>query len=149
MRLDSALQGSIPHVMTFDALAYALVHPEKIIKDESGRILQDVIDSYRSDPSYYDKIRTLMIAHFRADWERIISGGYERTPEEMLRYRRSLPRESLNRDYVKSYGEKVIADFLFEHDIIYKYERNFWWDGCNYRPDFTIGDNRGIVNQWC
>ena len=153
-RLDSDLQGSIPHVMTFDALAYALVHPEKIIKDEpegeqsQSRALQDVIDSYRSDPNYSDKIRALMMAHFRADWERIVSGGYERTPAEMLRYRRSLPRESLDGKYVKSFGEKVITDFLFEHDIIYRYERNFWWNGRNYRPDFTIGENRGIVIEY-
>ena len=56
----------------------------------------------------------------------------------LLRFRRSLPRESLGGEYVKSYGEKVIADFLFEHDIAYKYERNHWWSGINYRPDFTI-----------
>ena len=89
-----------------------------------------------------------MMAYFRADWEHIVSGGYDRTPEEILRYRRSLPRESLDGKYVKSFGEKVIADFLFEHDIIYRYERNFWWDGRNYRPDFTIGDNRGIVIEY-
>ena len=150
-RLDSDLQGSSPHVMTFDALAYALVHPEKIIKDEpegeqsQSRALQDMIDSYRSDSNYYDKIRALMMAHFRADWERII-----RPPAEMLRYRRSLPRESLDGKYVKSRGEKVIADFLFEHDITYRYEWNFWWNGVNYRPDFTIftGDNRGIVIEY-
>ena len=153
-RLDSDLQGSIPHVMTFHALAYALVHPEKIIFDEpegeqsQSRALQDVIDRYRSDTNYYDKIRALMMAHFRADWEHIVSGGYDRTPAEMLRYRRSLPRESLDGKYVKSFGEKVIADFLFEHDIIYRYERNFWWNDRPYRPDFTIGDNRGIVIEY-
>ena len=150
-RLDSDLQGSIPHVMTFHALAYALVHPEKIIFDEpegeqsQSRALQDVIDRYRSDTNYYDKIRALMMVHFRADWERII-----RPPAEMLRYRRSLPRESLDGKYVKSRGEKVIANFLFEHNIEYKYERNFPWNGIPYRPDFTIftGDNRGIVIEY-
>ena len=153
-RLTSYLQSSIPHVMTFHALANALVHPERILFDEpegeqsQSRALQDVIDRYRSDTNYYDKIRALMMAHFRADWERIVSGGYERTPAEMLRYRRSLPRESLDGKYVKSFGEKVIADFLFEHDIKYSYERNFWWDGRPYRPDFTIGDKRGIAIEY-
>ena len=151
-RLDSDLQGSIPHVMTFHALAYALVHPEKIIFDEpegeksQSRAIQDVIDGYRRDSNYYDKIRTLMMAYFRADWDRIILG--DRNPAEMLCYRRSLRRESLNGDYVKSFGEKVIANFLFEHDIKYKYERNFWWNDGNYRPDFTIGDKRGIIIEY-
>ena len=86
-----------------------------------------------------------MMAHFRADWERII-----RPLAEMLRYRRSLPRESLDGKYVKSRGEKAIANFLFEHNIEYKYERNFPWNGIPYRPDFTIftGDNRGIVIEY-
>ncbi|MHC5732844.1 MAG: PDDEXK family nuclease, partial [Nostoc sp.] len=68
----------------------------------------------------------------------------------MLRYRRSLPREGLDGNYYKSFGEKVIANFLLEHNITYKYERNFWWDGINYRPDFTIvtGENQGIVIEY-
>ena len=109
-RLTSYLQDSIPHVMTFHALAYALVHPEEILVDEpdgeqsQSRTLQDVIDRRLRDPNYYDEIRALMIAHFRDDWERIVSGGYDKTPKEMLRYRRSLPRESLDGKYVKSFG---------------------------------------------
>ena len=155
-RLTSYLQSSIPHVMTFHALAHALVHPDKILFDEpegeqsQSRALQDVIDQYLHDPNYYDQIRTLMMAYFRADWARIVSGGYDRPQEEMLRYRRSLPLESLDGKYVKSFGEKVIANFLFEHNIKYRYEQNFWWNGINYRPDFTIstGDKRGIVIEY-
>ena len=82
-----------------------------------------------------------MLAHFKDDWERIIEGGYDNSKEALLRFRRSLPRESLRGDFVKSFGEKVIADFLFEHDITYRYERNHWWSGINYRPDFTIFKN--------
>lgn len=154
-RLTSQLQSSIPHVMTFHALAYALIHPEEnILFDEpdgeqsKSRSLQDVIDSYLHNPDYYEEIRALMMAHFREDWERIVLGGYDRSPEEMLRYRRSLSREGLDGTYLKSFGEKVIADFLFEHDIKYKYERNFRWNGINYRPDFTIGNNQGIVIEY-
>jgi hypothetical protein len=45
---------------------------------------------------------------------------------------------------------EVIADFLFEHDIPYKYECNFWWNGINYRPDFTIfaPSDTGIVVEY-
>lgn len=156
-RLTSQLQDSIPHVMTFHALAYALVHPEEsLLFDEpdgaqnKSRALQSVIDAYLHEPDYYEEIRTLMMAHFREDWERIASGGYDKSPEEMLRYRRSLSREGLDGTYLKSFGEKVIADFLFEHDIKYRYERNFWWNEINYRPDFTIftGDNQGIIIEY-
>ncbi len=66
----------------------------------------------------------------------------------MLRYLRLLPNEGFDGKYYKSFGEKVIANFLFEHDIQYKYERNFWWNEINYRPDFTIGDNQGIIIEY-
>ncbi|MEW6496813.1 MAG: hypothetical protein AB1589_30460 [Cyanobacteriota bacterium] len=76
-----------------------------------------MIDDYRRDPNYYKKIRALMMVHFREDWERIALGGYNKNPQEMLFYRRSLPREGLDGTYLESFGEKVIADFLFEHNI--------------------------------
>lgn len=156
-RLTKQLQGSIPHVMTFHALAYALVHPEESIlfnepdgEQSKSRTLQAMIDDYLRDPDFHEEIRALMIAHFREDWERIALGGYDKSPEEMLRYRRSLPREGLDGTYLKSFGEKVIADFLFEHDIKYRYERNCWWNGVNYHPDFTVftRDNQGIVIEY-
>ncbi len=153
-RLASYLRNSIPHVMTFHKLAYALVHPGRILRDEpegeqsQSRAVQAVIDQHLRDPHYYDRIRALMVAYFRGDWDRIVLGEHDRTPEDMLSYRRSLSRESLDGRYVKSFGEKIIADFLFEHDIKYRYERNFRRDGINYRPDFTIGDNRGVVIEY-
>ena len=155
-RIASFVPESTPHVMTFHALAYAIVHPEKILYDEpegpqsQSRVLQTQIDRYVRNPCYFDEVRTLMMAYFRSDWERIVSGGYDRSRKEMLRYRRALRRESLDGTYVKSFGEKVIANFLFEHDVKYQYERNFRWNGDNYRPDFTIltGDNCGVVLEY-
>jgi len=137
---------ALPHVMTFHALAYAIVRPEEsLLHDvpdgesrELSRVFQQVIDDHLREPVFKGKIRELMLAHFRADWERIVEGRYDQTQEEFLRYRRSLPRVTLDGQHVKSYGEKLIADFLFEHGVAYKYERNHWWNDINYRPDFTI-----------
>ena len=136
----------LPHVMTFHALAYAIVHPEEpILYDDSegggqalSQVFQFVVDDHLQMSPHREKIRELMLAHFREDWDRIVEGCYDKSKEELLRFRRSLPTESLGGDYVKSWGEKVIADFLFEHDVSYKYERNHLWSGINYRPDFTI-----------
>lgn len=147
---------ALPHVMTFHALAHSIIHPEEAIlfngaEGESqglSRVFQDVIDDHLQLPEFHRRIRKLMLAHFREDWDRIIDGGYDRSKDEQLKFRRSLPRESLGGDYVKSYGEKVIADFLFEHGVAYKYERYHWWSGINYRPDFTIfmDERRGHEN---
>ena len=144
--IATKLNVTLPHVMTFHALAYAIVHPEESLlyndsegeSQELNRVAQQVIDDHLKIPEFGDQIRKLMLAHFREDWDRIVEGCYDKSKEEFLQFRRSLPRESLRGEYVKSFGEKVIADFLFEHDIAYKYERNHWWSGINYRPDFTI-----------
>lgn len=145
-RLEKYFGDSIPHVMTFHALAYAIVHPEEaLLYDDpasnslaKSRSLQYVIDDFLRDPKFKDEIRLLMLEHFRTDWEKIVSGGYDLEKSELLEYRRSLPNVSLRGEYLKSHGEKLIADFLFEHDIPYQYERNYWWNGVNYRPDFTV-----------
>lgn len=157
-RFASHLQSNIPHVLTFHGLAYALVRPEEsILKDDpdgeqsKSRTLQEIIDTYIQNPVSKEEVRILMMAHFREDWERIAFGGYNKSPEEILKYSRSLIREGIDGKYYKSSGEKLIADFLFEHDIKFKYERNFWWNGINYRPDFTIvkeNEESGIVIEY-
>ena len=150
-RLAETLGESLPHVMTFHALAYALVHPEEnlIFDNEDAnqpllsREIQKVIDEHVKSGKYKERIRDLMLAHFREDWKDIVNGRSRMNMKDSLAHYRALPRESLKGDYVKSYGEKVIADALFEHGIEYKYERNFRWNGTNYRPDFTISTGRG------
>ncbi|WP_139557983.1 UvrD-helicase domain-containing protein [Methylotetracoccus oryzae] len=149
---------TLPHVMTFHALAYAVIHPEEsLLYNEAdgqakglSRVVQQVIDDHLQIPAIKEQIRQLMLAHFREDWDRIAEGCYNQSKEELLRFRRSLPKESLAGEYVKSYGEKVIADFLFEHDIPYKYERNHWWSGINYRPDFTVfkAPKSGVIIEY-
>ena len=92
-----------------------------------------------------------MLGRYRDDWERVVAGSFHLSMDEMLHHRRGLPSESQNRDYVKSYGQKVIANALFEHAVEYRYELSHRWDGINYRPDFTIarGDIGGvIVETW-
>lgn len=157
-RLEAYFGDNLPHVMTFHALAYAIVHPEEslLYDDPSGNVLaksqslQSVIDDFLHDPIYKGKIRNCMLSHFSTDWERIISGGYNLERPEFIKYRRSLPNISLRGEYLKSHGEKLIADFLFEHDIDYKYERNYWWKGVNYRPDFTIflSHDSGLIVEY-
>ncbi len=90
--------GTLPHVMTFHALAYALVQPEKILLDEPEapvlkKTLQKVVDLYLDDSDYTDQIRDLMMKHFRDDWEqheewkRIVSERHGPKAEEILGYR--------------------------------------------------------------
>lgn len=145
-RLDKRLNGKIPFTMTFHALAYALVHPEESILYDNptgnhlalSRAFQNIINDHLNQPEFEILIREIMLAHFRQDWERILQGGLNLSKEEMLLLRRSRLNESLGGQAVKSFGEKVVADFLFEHNVAYKYERNHDWNNINYRPDFTL-----------
>jgi DNA helicase-4 len=70
--------------------------------------------------------------------------------DEFLAHRRSLPRETLAGETVKSFGERVIANALFENDVRYAYERSHRWNGVNYKPDFTVAGpgGRGIVIEY-
>lgn len=147
-----------PHVMTFHALAHALIHPqEELVFDDTGqnqlglsREVQEAIDEHVRSRELGGTIRNLMLDYFRDDWERIVDGRFESTMEEFLAHRRSLPRETLQGEYVKSFGEKVIANALFEHGVEYRYERNFRWNGINYKPDFTLLRNGhgGVVIEY-
>ena len=157
-KISSKLNITLPHVMTFHALAYSIVHPEEsLLYDESeggsqklSQTVQQVIDDHLRIPKFREKIRNLMLTHFRDDWERIVEGRHDQSKEEFLRFRRSLPHFSLRGEQVKSYGEKLIANFLFEYDITYKYERNHWWNGINYRPDFTVfkTEKSGVIIEY-
>ncbi|HNT78249.1 MAG TPA: UvrD-helicase domain-containing protein [Anaerolineae bacterium] len=152
-RLAQVLGTALPHVMTFHALAHAIVDPqEKMLYDDLSaaqfglsREVQEVIDEHIQSTDYRNCIQDLMFAYFREDWERIIDGKFYLAMDEFLSYRRLLPRESLKGDYVKSFGEKVIANTLFEYGVEYYYESNFPSGDGNYRPDFKIPDGAGGV----
>lgn len=156
-RLASALpENELPHVMTFHALAYALVHPQQELifddptTDQFGVSLevQEVIDEHIRSSEYRPKIRDLMLAHYREDWERIVDGRFQLTMDEFLDHRRSLPRESIDGKYVKSFGEKTIANALFEHGVEYRYERSHSWNGVNYRPDFSLHRAQVVIEYF-
>lgn len=153
-------KAPLPHIMTFHALAYALVPGAKALlvnssdgSDQSlNQVFQGVLLDAMARPDFEDLVRKLMLGHFRADWESIVRGGLNLNRDEMLAFRRSLVSETLRGEYVKSYGEKVIANFFFEHDIPYMYEQHHWVSGRNYRPDFTVPKSdsmsQGVVIEY-
>jgi DNA helicase-4 len=135
-----------PHVMTFHALAYALVKADQdILLDSSdgdalaqSAKVQQIIDRYLERDDHQARVRDAMLGYFREAWDAIDRHGLLMTQEELFQIRRGLNFETLGGDFVRSYGEKLIANTLFEHGVDYKYERNFTRGGFNYRPDFTL-----------
>jgi DNA helicase-4 len=135
-----------PHVMTFHALARAIVNPkEELIYNDSREenqgldgVFHDAIRDRLDEDIFLSRVRELMIAQFKEDWDDLINSGYNLTPEQLYQYQKSQAKETLRGEYVKSHGEKVIANFLFEHDIPYLYEKTHYIQGKVCHPDFTI-----------
>ena len=158
IRLSESNDDVIPHVMTFHALAYAIVHLEdRLLYDDFAseqlslsRAVQQIIDDHLRDLQMQSEFRSMMLSHFRGEWEHIVEGGHTKKKDEFLEFRRSLSGQAMGGETVKSFGEKVIADFLFEHDVSYQYERNWWWSERNYRPDFTLplGHSKGLIIEY-
>lgn len=93
---------------------------------------------------------------FRRELEQLDRLGSHLSKEEYAAFRRSMVDYTLGGETVKSNGEKFIADFLFEHGILYRYEKVWSWDkqdrlrGTAYRPDFSIidGGHDVILEHW-
>jgi DNA helicase IV len=146
---EPAEEAEYPFVRTFHALAYGIVHPEETPlydSDEDPRhtnfIKRHVIDPFLKDKTSaeHQLMRKVMLDYFRSDWSQYFSANHEQgsNRKEELSFRLSMPNVGLDGTYYKSRGEKIIANYLFEHDISFKYEKNVFWNGVNYRPDFTI-----------
>ena len=148
-RIGDHLGDQSPYVMTFHALAYALVHPtEAIMMDDTNsktlsRFVTEIVDQKIRHPITFLRIRSFMMQYFRDEWDARIQSGHNLEKDEFLKMKRRQPSETLNGEYAKSYGERLIANTLFENDIEYKYERNFFMHGSPYHPDFAINLPRG------
>ena len=146
----ASLGCPMPFVMTFHALAYAIVHPsdDLLMNDSSDgtgslraaveRTVQDLL----SDPDTYAAMRKVMTAHYEADWSSLEQGHVALGPHDALALLRAPSLETLNGEFVKSLGEQAIANFLFEHAVPYRYEQTLYWEGRPYRPDFTVSYGR-------
>ena len=138
---------------TFHSLAYQIVdqvvqlETGKILFDERGEFSQKKLsvfvqtifqDLRKADPT----IEKRLYSYFRKELQDINVEQHRKffTDKEYLSYRRNLKYVTLKCEQVKSRGEKYIADFLFEHDIKYQYEKPYRWENRAYRPDFTLSD---------
>jgi DNA helicase IV len=87
---------------------------------------------------------------FRKELRELERTGSLLDDSDYCTFRHNLLHITLAGEYVKSRGEKIIADFLFEHGIAYTYERPVYWDRSVYRPDFAIFDGGRdiIIEHW-
>ena len=143
---------------TFHSLAYQLAKPKKTLLFDEGNhpsqraqsgFVQSLLERILN-PAF----KELLYQFFRKEIEEVERLGRDLAPEEYRTFRRSLEQVSLKGGRVKWAGEKYIADFLFEHDIPYSYEKIWEWgtfeQGQPYKPDFTLVANGSdfILEHW-
>jgi DNA helicase-4 len=157
---------------TFHSLAHDIVKPqEELIYDDGDKDVKQTLTKfiytiYSSNEILTEEFKNNFYEYYR--WtsgkeDDCIKYWFFKNNDEKYHYLRHKKKVTLNREKVKSNGEKWIADFLFEHDIEYKYEKLFTcapyrkqahetFESTLYHPDFTIWDKdtntQYIIEHW-
>ena len=146
--------SSMPIILTFHGLAYGVAQPWQVIlyDDDKGiqkrqsQFVQQIIRE-----TWDDTFKKDLYLYFRKEVSEIEGQDMGLSGADYLVYRLNQTHSTLGGDQVKSTGEKYIADFLFEHNISYQYEKNISWNGRRYRPDFSIDvftNRKVILEHW-
>lgn len=123
-------------VRTFDSLAYQIVKtPGKVIDLLTGQKIINFLADIVKKQSFVFRLKYWWYLSELDKEYNINSKGKITT---------------LLGEEVKSYGEKLIANFLFEHGLEYEYEPVFSWGENQYRPDFvaTQGDLKVAIEYF-
>jgi hypothetical protein len=148
-------QSGFDNARTFHSFTHQLVHPtEDLLFDEKEDLftrkmtlfVQQLLKEQIRNPVFIEK----MYAFFRKEMREIERTGFLLDQEAYFDFRRNLLQVTLNGERVKSVGEKIIADYLFEHDISYGYEKVWLWGRQVYRPDFSIYEEQKdyVIEHW-
>ena len=139
---------------TFHSLAYRIVQPTQdllfdIDSGSNAKQSQFVLGLIQKESN--PKFREDLYEFFRAELKQMEDVGSFLSKEDYYTMRRNSAQDTLKGDPVKSIGEKWIADFLFEHDIRYMYERSWYRDKTgaqgNYHPDFSLAVTSNIPDM--
>lgn len=158
---------------TFHSLAWDIVNPtEELIYDDGEKetkqkLTKFVWSIYSSKKVFTKKFKEDLLEFYKWSPEKNedLDSAYWifRNDNEKYQILRTKKFVTLNREKVKSNGEKWIADFLFEHNISYKYEELLACEyinseekqrkkRCLYHPDFTIWvketGTKYIIEHW-
>lgn len=139
---------------TFHSLAYQIVQPSgRLLFDEKGEFVRKAFSEFVQS-IFREIVPPEFLPHlyefFRYEMKSAQSTGAFLDDNDYYMYLRNQRYSTLRGEKVKSIGEKFIADFLFEHNIGYTYEKAYLWDGRVYRPDFSlfINDSNFIIEHW-
>ena len=165
---------------TYNGVSTFHAYAKSILGDECGQILSDDVNNHAriklvkaiiNDFRKKDDVFERQLRAYFLEYTLKIDRKKFRNVESYYKYVRNSRYRTLNGEYVKSMPEKIIADFLFEHDIKYKYEKHFFlnkvdeknhdltkedfrkYKGLNSDkgetvPDFYLEDYRIVWEHW-
>lgn len=125
---DQSRTSEYDVVNTFHAFAKSVLGKDcgKILVDDSypirTRLIKQIISNFRkTDPTFENQLRKYFLSNtLKIDRKKFAN------IEHYYQFVRNSRYRTLKGEHVKSVAEKYIADFLFEHDIKYTYERHFF-----------------------
>ncbi len=138
---------------TFHSLAHQLINPGKglLFDDGEGEFSQPSLSKYVQkilETLLTPALKETLYSFFRREMMSLERSGALLRDSDFFLYVRNRRDISLGGNRVKSMGEKYIADFLFEHDIPYSYERQEFWSGHVYHPDFSLFTHGVTIEFW-
>lgn len=115
-------------VTTFHSYAVSIVKPKikNILTDENihdrTHLIKQIINNFReTKPKFEECLREYFLeSTLKIDRQKF------KNMEHYYSFIRNSRYRTLNNEYVRSIPEKIIADFLFEHQIEYQYEPRFF-----------------------
>lgn len=130
---DCTLDGK-PFARDLNAVNTFHAYARAVLGDKCGRFLVDDNEEVRSqfikkiitalrerNPAFEKELRKYFLGNtLKVDRHKFVS------IEHYYQFVRNSRYRTLKGEHVRSIPEKIIADFLFEHGIKYKYERHFY-----------------------
>lgn len=147
-------------IRTFHSLAHRIVGntDKELLYNDSNKYsshkLTNFVESlYHKNGIWDEDFKNKLYSFYKTNDELAFDDEYWdfTTQNEKYTYLKHKTYYTLNGEKVKSYGEKIIANFLFEHNIKYKYENILTQKNRKlYKPDFTIfyNDKKYIWEHW-
>ena len=132
---DQALQR-LPVVQTFDGFAGSVSGIAPLSRSELNGLFQDAIEDLLMRDE--ESVKSAMLNFFRAEWAHVESGVLPGRDAVLEERRSESALFTLAGEQVKSRGEHRIANWLFEHDIPYTYEKPVRQIEGRWTPDFTL-----------
>ena len=132
---DQAAQR-LPVVQTFDGFAGSVSGVAPLSRPELNGLFQDAIEDLLMRDE--ESVKSAMLHFFRAEWAHVKSGVLPGREAVLGERRSESALFTLAGEQVKSRGEHRIANWLFEHDIPYTYEKPVRQIEGRWTPDFTL-----------